>query len=287
VKFVATGTGEASIVFGASFVPAQINTAPINRGMQVQKIIQLLDPETNQAVGPPITSAQIGERVVVTIQITIPDYSSSIVISDNFPGAIQPLDNNIYSNTASSPPTPPLVWDYWYFYFYEAFSITEFREDKVVFYGQQLFAGSHTVSYTALVNTEGVFVLPPSHAYDAIQPELMGLSAGGVFTTYTELPNITVTPTTNVCLYWQARDTQRQSLILTLGDVFTDLSPPASTPSNTAWWIPLVVVLSVLAAAGITVGVVFAVRRAYAPASQDTSVTTNLGDFDVDTPQRG
>jgi len=285
VKFVADGKGQASVVFGASFVPAQINTQPINRGIQVQKIIQLLDPETNLPFGPPITSAVIGERVVVTIQITIPDYSSSITISDSFPGAIQPLDDNIYDDIAqSSPPTPPVVWDYWWFYFYEAFAITEFLEDRVVFYGQQLFAGTHTVSYTALVNTEGEFVLPPAQAYDAMQPEVMGLSAGGVFTTFSEMPNITVTPTTNVCLYWQARATQRQSLsVLTPRDLFTDtdMPPSASTPPAVplAWWVPLVVVLAVLGAAGIIVGIVFAVKYAIAPVAQD-SVTTELGVLD-------
>jgi len=33
------------------------------------------------------------------------------------------------------------------------------------------------------VNTEGQFVLPPAHVTDPSQPEVMGLSSGGVFVT--------------------------------------------------------------------------------------------------------
>lgn len=43
----------------------------------------------------------------------------------------------------------------------------------------RLMAGTHTVSYEALVVTSGDFSLPPAKAFVIEQPEVMGLSAGG------------------------------------------------------------------------------------------------------------
>jgi len=88
VDFRACCVGEASIVFGAAFVPAQLYNSSVYRGIQVNKIVQLLDTFSNQPYGPPITSAQTGQQVVVTIEITIPDASPSFIIVDPFPGLL-------------------------------------------------------------------------------------------------------------------------------------------------------------------------------------------------------
>jgi len=258
IQFFATGTGEASVVFGASFIPASIFTEPVYRGIQVQKIIQRIDPLTSHATGGAIVGAAIGERVIITIQITIPDYSSSIIISDSFPGAIEPFDESIYGSSTSTDSIFGGLYqysrfNYWYFYFYRAFSVKEFRKDKVVFYGQQLFAGTHTVTYTALVNTEGEFVLPPAHAWDSLQPELMGLSAGGVFTTKA-MPAVSFDPSSVECLPWVSRELARASLIIPKPGVEVDPATPQPDQIGLLWpgillfalGVPLIIVAVIL-----------------------------------------
>eukprot|EP01123_Difflugia_compressa_P012111 TRINITY_DN5072_c0_g1_i1.p1 TRINITY_DN5072_c0_g1~~TRINITY_DN5072_c0_g1_i1.p1 ORF type:complete len:1026 (-),score=194.89 TRINITY_DN5072_c0_g1_i1:48-3089(-) len=180
ITFKTTGLGEASIVFAATFVPSTLNYKPVDRGIKVSRIIQLLDPATNNPTGVPIFQASIGQRVLTTIQIIIPDYSKSVTIVDPFPGALEPLDDSIYSNPTSTNPRPYM--DYWTFWILYSFS-KEFQPSKVVFRGTNLYAGTHTVQYYSLVNTEGNFVLPPTLAYDANQPELMGLAEAGTFNT--------------------------------------------------------------------------------------------------------
>lgn len=269
VKFLVTGKGEASVVFGATFVPAQINNESIYRGIQVEKVIQLLDPATNKPIGGPITSAVVGQRVIVTIQITIPDYSSSVKISDSFPAAIEPFDENIY-DTSSSPPLATGFWNYWWWYFYRAFSTKEFKRDRVVFHGQQLFAGTHSVTYTALVNNEGEFVVPPAYAWDGIQPELMGLSAGGVFTTKAmSMGTPTVDPALSACLSWEARVERRKNLnLITPEYQFIDLSPTPPLPVDPiSWWIPVVIALSVLAVGTVVAISVMHLRGFFKPAT--------------------
>jgi len=191
-------------------------------------------------------SANIGERVRVTVQITIPDYSSSIIIEDLFPGALEPLDDNIYDNSDSSNSGPiggfamgrfgvARVFDYWSWYMYRAFSVKEFKEDRVKFYGQQLFAGTHTVSYIALVNTEGVFALPPAHAYDSLQPELMGLSAGGTFTSNAMSNLPPPYSATAPCLVWTDRLLERARLRSPQPEIVNTLLSQVSTLGQ-YWW---------------------------------------------------
>jgi len=180
VTFTATGTGQASIVFGASFVPATVNTLPVYRGMSVSKVIQNIDPVTFNAVGAPITSAAIGALVRVTIQVVIPDYTLMLIVADPFPGAIEPLDPNVYTTISSSPP-PPLFYDY--LIWWSPPVKTQYLPDTVTFISGPVYAGTQTFSYIALVNSNGQFVVGPAIAYDKTQPEVMGLSAGFNFTT--------------------------------------------------------------------------------------------------------
>lgn len=88
----------------------------------------------------------------------------------------------------SPPPMPPSrgggsfdAGAYWYF-----FSCTSFerqtRPDRVSYYSHFVRAGTHSMTYQAMAATSGQFVLPPTKASLAAQPEVMGLSAGGSFT---------------------------------------------------------------------------------------------------------
>jgi len=192
ITFQATGTGEASIVFGATFIPAAVNTAPIYRGIQVNKVIQHIDPDSYDAVGGAITSASSGDIVRITIEVTMPDYTDFLVVTDPFPGAMQPLDPNVY--TYIPQPTPILDYSMWWM----PPVTTQYLPDKVTFLAGAVYAGTQTFSYVALVNSDGEFLVSPAIAYDQSQPEVMGLS--GAYTFITKYINATATsPNSNTC----------------------------------------------------------------------------------------
>jgi hypothetical protein len=207
IDFVVKGTGEASFVFGAQFTPLEVNSEPIDRGMKVNKVIQRLDPFTQEAVGPAITSAEVGEMVKVTIEIVIPDYAPTLTIVDPFPGALEALDDSVYDTPNDS--TNDYFYGYWNWYLHGAFREKEFLRDKVIFYGQNIYAGTHSVSYVALVNSQGEWVLPPAIVFDAFQPEVMGLSAGGSFST-ASMPTVTFEQVG--CLKWSNRKLHADAL---------------------------------------------------------------------------
>jgi len=168
---------------------------------------------------------------------------------------MEALDDNVFES-------PSNVFDpynsypfYWRWYFYSAFT-KEFQRDRVVFHGRNLWAGSHSVSYTALVNVEGEFVLPPAHAFDAAQPELMGLSAGGSFTTRILPAAIASSP---FCLVWQHRALVPSALPVFLQESAIELpvEPQESSSSMEASTIGIIVgalVVLLIVAAAVALG---------------------------------
>jgi len=191
ISFVTSGQGEASVVLGLNFIPLKLNPDPIYRGIVVQKVIQRIDQNTYNAIGTHLTNVGVGSKVKVTIQVTIPDDSPSVRVVDPVPAGLEPLDESFF-NFETGNNNNQFYGHYYYFYcFLSSFSHREYHKDKVIFEGQNLFAGTYTVSYVAIANVAGEFSLPPTKAYDTRQPEVMGLSASGSFKTKTiiNIPN--------------------------------------------------------------------------------------------------
>jgi len=194
VSFAINGRGEASIVLGLSFIPLVPNQNPVNLGISVEKIIQIIDANTLN-VGPAITSALIGEFLQVTIQITVYDDSDAIDIVDPLPGAFEALDTSIYTVPSQSTGpvgtgpigTGPIVMGttgtFSPIIIRNPFALVEFQQNQVIFHGQDVPAGSYEVSYTAIVTTLGLFWVPSTLASDVKQPEVLGLSSSFKFNT--------------------------------------------------------------------------------------------------------
>jgi len=179
-------SGEASVVVSVDFVPCERNRAvgpqckvssePVYRGIEVQKVIRRFNATTGASVpGAGITSAQSGEQVEVTIQISTPDDLTNVRVVDWLPASLEALEFGERPDNVGFGAT---FYGWWR---WSTFQTVEVRKDRVQALAYQLPAGTHTLTYTALVVTPGLFSLPPAKAYAVAQPELLGLSAGGVF----------------------------------------------------------------------------------------------------------
>jgi len=205
--FVTSGHGEASVALSLTFTPANLLLEPVSRGISVQKIIRRYDGALSAAVGPALTSVPLGQVVSVTIQVTLADDASNLLIDDWLPAGLEAIDPNANAAltdgaagaTASSSngfpggrlggfggiaqallPSfgfdmmPGCMW------WWRCVSFSrETRKDRVSFYSGYAYAGTHTLSFEAMAVTRGTFVLPPSRAMLTLQPEVMGLSAAG------------------------------------------------------------------------------------------------------------
>lgn len=128
--------------------------------------------------GPPLVNIPLGLVVTVTLQITSPDELSNLLVEDLQPGGLEPLDPNaageapvLRSQSGMCP------WWWWRCTSFQR----QTRSRVVSFYSSWVAAGTHTLEYEAIATTRGHFVLPPAKASLVMEPEVMGLSAGGAF----------------------------------------------------------------------------------------------------------
>jgi hypothetical protein len=188
LELYAKGTsGEASVVVALDFVPCErdrskgpqcrVSTTPVYRGIDVQKVIRLFDASTGASVpSAGITSAQSGQQVEVTIQVSTPDDLTNVRVVDWLPAGLEALDADEPTQVASTRGSTAGGCG------------RRSRSRRCAKIASRrlptrLSAGTHTLTYTALVVTPGRFSLPPTKAYVEGQPELLGLSAGGVWGT--------------------------------------------------------------------------------------------------------
>jgi len=196
--------GQVTMTIGMEFIPIQPpNTKSFSHGITVQKIVQHYDPVTQTTVPGSIfdhtnsagANVNLGDFVVVTIQITTTDELSNVRLVDLLPAAFQPLDTNIYSDLVPasfssssrgmSPGGAPVapgssgsssLYCEWCYYCFSAFNYREYRSDQVVGYARHLYRGTYTFSYMAYVASSGLFYVPSTHVFAIEQPEVMGLS---------------------------------------------------------------------------------------------------------------
>lgn len=178
--FSAQGKGEASVAVSMDFVPAQVSADPIYRGIFVERVLTLKSEDSEEGEEP-VQVVKSGTLVRVTIQITISDDLSDVVVTDLVPGGLEPLDPLIHGKAAtrSMPQFRPFSW-------YSAFGPQDTYPDRVEWNAPFLSAGTHTLDYVALAVTHGTFLHPPTKAHVEAQPELMGLSGGGYFVVHSE-----------------------------------------------------------------------------------------------------
>jgi len=176
--FVLAGEGEVSVALGLSFVPAKLENHPIERGILVQKVIRRYSPELQGPVGVPLQSVELGSVVTVTLQITSPDELTNLLVEDWLPAGLEAIDPNAAGEGGS--PVRREMQCPWWWWRCSAFE-RQTRKDSVNFYASWAYAGTHTLEYEAVAVTRGAFGLPPAKASPSLQPEVMGLSSGGIF----------------------------------------------------------------------------------------------------------
>jgi hypothetical protein len=182
--FSASGVGEVSVALALRFVPATIFSVPLYRGIEVLKIVRRFDALHNRPAGPPLSSVPLGMVVAVTIQLTSPDELSSLVVEDWLPAGLEVIDPNANGGQTDGGSGPgggtPWPWLSGCAWWWRCTSWSrETRKERVTFYASWAHAGTHTLQYEAIAATRGAFVLPPARCAAALQPEVMGLSAGG------------------------------------------------------------------------------------------------------------
>jgi len=141
----------------------------------VERAISHVD-DLGDVVSGTTQMSKAGDFVKITLQITTPDDLIGVEVVDLLPGGLEPLDPNLQASPDGQN-SPNAGW-WWR---PPTFGPRQTLPDRIIWGANNLPAGTHTVSYTALAVTPGVFLHPPSKASVLAQPELLGLSGGGYF----------------------------------------------------------------------------------------------------------
>ena len=125
-----------------------------------------------------INRVEPGQLVRVYLRVTLPDDGFYIIVEDNLPGGLEPLNENLNttSHEASAHEEPRYYWRQY------GYNHKEVYGDQVSFFITELAKGQHTFSYLARATHEGEFVAMPTEAYAMYDLTTWGRSASDVVT---------------------------------------------------------------------------------------------------------
>jgi hypothetical protein len=172
LTFAVAGQGrlhyEATLRFARKELPAE----PVEAGFFVQKTLRAAAappgaPGAAPAEGP---SFKAGEVVLIEIDVVTPSPRRGVVLEDPLPGGLEALDRRLRGGgggdwLAGLERTPA--------------TRREIRDDRVIYFIDQLPAGITRFRYLARATTIGSFVAPPTRAEEMYAPETFGRTAGG------------------------------------------------------------------------------------------------------------
>ena len=178
-RFIEGGqTGDGQLYYTAHlnyYLPAA-DLQPLDRGIVLAREYTLVD-----APDKPITAAEIGDTIQVTLTIIAPHDLHYVVVESPLPAGAEAIDpslattSQVYEGPEFQPENSDSPWWWW------TPTSTEFRDEKVVLFATELPAGTYEYTYQMRASLPGQFQTLPAVGYEMYFPEVWGRSAGGVF----------------------------------------------------------------------------------------------------------
>ena len=135
-----------------------------DRGYTINRSYQRINDDGSLS---PLDEARIGDRVLVTLDITAPGRSSYIVIDDPLPAVFEAVNPEFKSQAMAGQALSNVF----------ASDFTELRDDRALFFHNAMWPGKHQIRYLARVRATGSATAPPAKIEEMYHPERFGLSA--------------------------------------------------------------------------------------------------------------
>ncbi|HUN23221.1 MAG TPA: Ig-like domain-containing protein [Anaerolineales bacterium] len=156
----------------------------LSKGMTVSRKYELQSPNcggSEQDACPPISSAQVGDIINVTVSLIAPADLHYLVLEDPFPSGAEPIDTSLLT-TSILAEGPELGrtgyyrgWGWWWF------SNTDLRDEKLVLSASYLPAGTYEYTYQLRAGLPGQYNVIPTTAYEFYFPEVFARGQGMLF----------------------------------------------------------------------------------------------------------
>lgn len=171
---------EARLQYGHNEAPR----APLDRGFAVQKTIRAVTPSelasAVRSLGSSASSIDAKQLAVIDLLVVAPNARRFVVIDDPIPAGLAAFDSSLatsseYLAEAESDEVASSG-------FSRAWSRRELRDDRALFFVDDMPSGLYHFRYLARPHTPGTYVVPPTRASEMYQPELYGRTAASTLT---------------------------------------------------------------------------------------------------------
>lgn len=184
---IGRGDGPGRLYYTAhlrAYLPVEAVEAA-NRGIIVSRQYVMAGCEDGTSC-PPVTEAQVGDEIRVKLTIIAPNSLYYLVVEDPLPSGAEAIDPSL-ATTSVLAEEPGLYrdtkenswWDYWWWNWY---SHSEMRDEKVVLFADYVAAGTYEYTYTFRATLPGEFRVMPAFASEFYFPEVFGRTEGSLFT---------------------------------------------------------------------------------------------------------
>ncbi len=168
LKITKHGTGRLYYTLRMSYAPLRRPYA-IDNGFYVTKEILSLE-------GRPVKKYRRGEVYRVKVRVITPETRQFAVVDDPLPAGFVPVQTyfatearEISTRYEASHREEGGPW-------WGSFDHTEYYDDRVVFFAQELAAGEHVKTYFVRAASSGHFLAPPTHVMEMYASEVFGTS---------------------------------------------------------------------------------------------------------------
>jgi hypothetical protein len=186
---IGRGEGKGRLYYTAhlrTFLPVE-EIEPLNRGIIVSR--QHSEPSCTKGVKClDVTNVEVGDVVKVRLTIIAPHDLTYVVVEDPHPAGGEPIDPTL-ATTSIADQEPTLYREAeremrseFYHWWWNWYSRTEMRDDKVVLFADYLPAGTYEYSYTFRATRPGEYHVIPTTAREFYFPEVFGRGAGRMLT---------------------------------------------------------------------------------------------------------
>ena len=157
-----TRKGRGRLYYGVrmNYIPLKADVEQ-SEGFSVTRTLRALGPDTSAA-----TTFPVGSDVLVTITITTHQSRNYVILDDPLPAGLEAV--NPWFETSET------KFNIWYT---GSFYHREIHDDRILFFANELDAGTYTVQYVARALFPGRFDLPGTRVEATYEPEVFGQTA--------------------------------------------------------------------------------------------------------------
>lgn len=183
--FEKRGTGKLFYSARLQYARRELPQQPLDAGFFVEKSLHAVsaDPAHRVALAPGVArELAAGDLVMVDLTVVTPALRRFVVVDDALPAGLEAIDPRLFttadwlknSGFQSSEASCDSCDDNEAPFFRAAYDRSEVRDDRMLFFADELQPGLYHYRYLARATTRGRFVLPPTRVLEMYEPEVLG-----------------------------------------------------------------------------------------------------------------